>query len=87
MTENWLHTGIDKTMLRKKFEVFEKLAFPSEPEEDSAYDLYTELIELDGHIAGLISSYLEDEKIKYELLDADNEFNDLLNDTQKILLK
>lgn len=80
MEKNLLHSGIDKKQLAEKFEEFMQIEFPNEPEEDDYYDLFSELVELDGHIAGLITSYLKNMDINFALLDADDAFNNLLSE-------
>ncbi len=68
-----------KDHLVKKFEDFKNVKFPDAPEDDEIYDLFAELVELDGHIAGLISSYLKGKTIDFKLLDADSEFERISN--------
>lgn len=79
MKEKWLHSGVDKNLLVERFDDFRKIKFPTEPEEDEVYNLFSELVELDGHIAGLVSSYLKNKHINFNLLDVDGEFNSLLS--------
>jgi len=42
--------------------------------------MFTELVELDGHIAGLVSSMLKGKKVNRELLYVDQTFNELVED-------
>lgn len=62
--ENSLPSGIKKNQLARKFEEFKQLSCPEPPEDDNLYDFYSELMEYDGHIAGLISSFLDGKQIK-----------------------
>lgn len=78
--ENWLHFGIDKKQLEEQYTMLLNAKFPDIPDEDELYDLYSELNLLDGHISGLVSSYLKNTNINFKLLDADDEFNSLLSD-------
>jgi hypothetical protein len=73
--EDWLHSGIDKNVLEQEFTKLKNMKFPEKPVEDELFDLFSELVSLDGHIAGLVSSYLKDRPINCKLLDADGEFN------------
>ena len=41
------------------------------------YDLFSELVELDGYIMGLISSYLKNGEINTKLLECDEQFLEL----------
>ncbi len=77
MMENWLHSGIESKSLDQEFNKLKEMKFPEEPEEDELYDLFSELVSLDGHIAGLISTYLKGKQINYKLLYADDEFNEI----------
>lgn len=70
---------MDKKILEEEYKKFLKNEFPKAPEEDELYDLFAELVLLDGHIAGLVSSYLANCNINFELLDVDDEFNELAN--------
>ena len=74
MMENWSRSGIEIKLLDQEFNKLKEMKFPEEPEEDELYDLFSELISLDGHIAGLVSTYLKGKLINYKLLDADGEF-------------
>ena len=78
--ENWLHIGIDKKQLEEEYTNLLNSKFPDIPDEDELYDLFSELTLLDGHISGLISSYLRNTQINFKLLDVDDEFNSLLSD-------
>lgn len=60
MMEKSLHFGIK---LKKAFEDFQKIPFPKPPIDDGLYDLYSELVEFDAYIAGLISSFIKGNKI------------------------
>lgn len=80
--ENWSHSGIDTSRLNQEYKKFKNMKFPEEPEEDELYDLFSELVSLDGHIAGLISTYLTGKPINYKLLDADDEFVEIRENIQ-----
>ena len=76
--ENSLHFGIKK--LKDEFELFKSMPFPEKPDDDELYDIFSELVELDGHIAGLVSSMLKGKKVNRELLYVDQTFNKLVDD-------
>lgn len=83
MTGNWLLFGIKKKKLMKKYKKFKRLTFPELPENSDLYDLYAELVALDGHIAGLVSSYLKGNTINLKLLHVDGEFNKLVTELKE----
>lgn len=83
MTENWSLFGIKKKRLIEKYQKLKGLSFPELPENDDLYDLYAELVLIDGHIAGLVSSYLKGNKINLELLHVDGEFNKLVTELKE----
>ncbi|MEK9150298.1 MAG: hypothetical protein AAB267_09695 [Candidatus Desantisbacteria bacterium] len=64
-----------KEILRKKFEEFRRIPFPNRSENDELCDILFDLVELDGHIAGLVSSYLSGGIIKKELVFIDEGLN------------
>jgi hypothetical protein len=66
--ENWLHSGINENDLAKVFEKFKRISCPEPPENDDLYDLYSELMEYDGHVAGLVSSFLNGNQISRSLV-------------------
>lgn len=72
--ENWSHFGINNAMVIKQYNYVMKLKFPEIPEEDGLYDLFSELVEIDGYIMGLITNYLKTGIIDISKLDCDSEF-------------
>jgi hypothetical protein len=58
MTGESLHSGV-RNELSKEYESFKELPFPEPPESDELYDIFSELVEYDGYVAGLISSFLK----------------------------
>lgn len=78
--ENSLHFGIDK--LSKQYEKIVALKFPQIPEDDILYDLYSELVELDGYVMGIITTFIKEGE-KNDLLCYDSEFNEILSNIHK----
>lgn len=72
--ENGSHFGIDNDEIKKQYNYVMELKFPEIPEEDELYDLFSELVELDGYIIGIISKYLKTGIIDISKLDCDSEF-------------
>lgn len=66
--EKSLHSGIIKNQLAIAFEEFKRIPCPEPPESDDLYDLYSELMEYDGHVAGLVSSFLNGNQISRSLV-------------------
>jgi hypothetical protein len=66
--ENSLPSGTNKSMLAKVFDEFKQVKCPEPPENDDLYDLYSELMEYDGHVAGLVSSFLNGNHISRALV-------------------
>ncbi len=58
-----LHSGINLKKLKIAYENFKKIPFPKQPEDDALYDLYSDLVEFDAYIAGLIFSLINGKKI------------------------
>ncbi len=57
------HSGIEFKRLKIAFNKFRKIPFPKPPIADELYDIYSEMIEFDAYIAGLISSIINKKKI------------------------
>lgn len=72
--ENWLHFGINNKSIEEQYNKMLKLSFPQAPDEDLLYDLYSELVEMDGYIMGAISAYLKKGKTNFNSLVCDAEF-------------
>lgn len=80
MTVDWSHSGTKKmNTLRETFEKFKSMPFPENPENDELYDIFSDLVQLDGHIAGLASSVLSGKIVDKELVFVDEEMNNRLN--------
>lgn len=58
-----LHSGIELKKIKIAYDKFRKIPFPEPPIDDNLYDLYSELVEFDAYIAGLISSFINGKKI------------------------
>lgn len=76
--ENWSHSGINIEKLKQEFYEFKSLPFPEPPDDDSLYDLYSELVELDAYVAGIISSFISGQKIDRKLIYLGKEFDNKL---------
>jgi hypothetical protein len=61
--EKSLHSGIEFKKLKIAFDDFRKISFPEPPIADELYDIYSEIVEFDAYIAGLISSLINNRKI------------------------
>lgn len=61
-------TDTDKDKLAIAFQEFIKIDFPVPSENDELNDIYFELLEYDGHVAGLVSSYLKGSPINKEFI-------------------
>ena len=72
--ENWLHFGIDSKSIEEQYNKLLKLTFPETPEDDLLYDLYSELVEIDGYIMGAVLTYLKKGKINFNSLVCDEKF-------------
>ena len=72
--ENWLHFGIDNKSIKEQYNKVLKLTFPETPEDDLLYDLYSELVEIDGYIMGAVLTYLKKGKTNFNSLAWDEKF-------------
>lgn len=68
MMDESSHSGV-RNELSKEFESFKRLPFPEPPDSDELYGIFTEFSEFDGHVAGLISSFLKGNVPNRSLLD------------------
>lgn len=57
--ENWLHFGINNVDIKKQYSIVLEMQFPNPPEEDELYDLFSELVEIDAYIMGVVSRYFK----------------------------
>ena len=71
---NWSHFGIDRNSVKEQYNKILDCKFPEPPENDILYDLFTELVELDGYIMGIVSSYLKCGVVDRKKLKCDAEF-------------
>lgn len=81
--EDWLHFGTKKKV-EKQYKIVEGMKFPEPPEEDELYDLFVELVELDGYVMGVASKYIKSGILTERLFHCDAEF---LNIQHKINIK
>lgn len=56
--------------LQSSFDRLKTLRFPESTDEVDLQDLHAELAELDGHIAGLVSSRIKGKAVKFDLNEA-----------------
>ena len=78
--EKSLHSGIELKKLKIAFDNFRKIPFPEPPITDELYDIYSEIVEFDAYIAGLISSLINNKKInKCDLHMDENIKHNLIN--------
>jgi hypothetical protein len=52
--------------LQRKLEEFKALPFPKNSENDELSNIFAELVELDGHIAGLVTTFLKGKTVRKE---------------------
>jgi len=62
-----------------EFENLKQVPFPKTPTSDSLYDIFSEIVELDGHIAGLVSSLIRGNMVQRKLVFIDEGLNDKIN--------
>lgn len=77
----WIKEKQKKERMRKveqQFHDFMTCPFPGSSEDDNIRQLHTELIALDSHVAGLVSTYLKKGSIRLEWLDYSDEYAILL---------
>jgi hypothetical protein len=74
LPEKSLHFG-DSNTLKHEFDLFRSVPFPDEPLNDQLHDIFADLAELDGLVAGLVSSYLKGSVINPELLNVGNQLD------------
>ena len=79
--EKSLHSGIEFKKLKIAYENFLEITFPEAPENDTLYDLYAEFVELDGYIAGIISSFINGKQIDISNLNTGDIRDKLINFT------
>ncbi|WP_047153900.1 hypothetical protein [Aneurinibacillus tyrosinisolvens] len=77
--ENSSRSGIDYHTLVAKFEDFKRLPFPEAPQDDDLYDIFTDLVEYDSHIAGLVTSFLNNKKINRKFVNKNNEIENKIS--------
>ncbi|WP_438433840.1 hypothetical protein [Gorillibacterium sp. sgz500922] len=66
--ENSSHIGTKLKKLQEFYVLLSITPFPEAPENDDVYDAYSELVEYDGHVAGLASSALRGNRIDKHLV-------------------
>jgi hypothetical protein len=66
---------INNKALQNEWNYFFKLPFPENPEDKELEELFDELVLLDLHIAGIVSSFLKGVKVDKKLVYIDEEFN------------
>ncbi len=72
--EKLLHFGINRINVKEQYNRVLAYKFPDSPEDDNLYDLFSELVEIDGYIMGMVSKYLKNGEIDLEKLKCDDEF-------------
>lgn len=69
---------LDLLALEEAYRKHTQTALPDAPMEDEVYEIYAELVLLDAHISGLVSSYLKGKKIDFDLLNAGRAFETMV---------
>jgi hypothetical protein len=78
--EGSYHSGtISMKDLKKEWEYFLEFPFPKFPNEEKYGDLFAELVEIDGFIAGIIQSLLKGKNTDRKLVQVNDEFNTRLD--------
>ncbi|MBP3225251.1 MAG: hypothetical protein J6M14_08100 [Campylobacter sp.] len=54
--------------------------FPPVPQNDELYDLFSELVELDGFVMGTVLSFIKQGSLNMNIINCGDEFNRLLSD-------
>jgi hypothetical protein len=54
--------------LQQKFSEFKQLPFPENSANDELSDIFAELVQLDGHVAGLVTTFLLGKPVRRELV-------------------
>lgn len=78
--ETWSRSGTRLEELRGKFEAFKRMPFPDAPCDDALDFAFANLIELDGHVAGLVSTFLITKEVDRNLVYVDEELNHQLEE-------
>ncbi|WP_078557070.1 hypothetical protein [Bacillus alkalicellulosilyticus] len=76
---NSSHSGIDIRELEISFNDFINTSFPEAPEDDDLYDIYSDLVEYDSHIAGIVSSLLGGKKVNKSLIFLNDDLEKKIN--------
>jgi hypothetical protein len=63
-----LNPGRNIDTLKREWDEFFSLPFPKEPKEDYLADLFAELVLFDGHVAGIVTSFLKGKKVDKKLI-------------------
>lgn len=66
--------------LKQKFAAFKELPFPQNSINDELSDIFAELIQYDGHVAGLVTTFLAGKPIRRELVWVDRVIDQQLKD-------
>jgi hypothetical protein len=79
-TEGSYHSGtINMKDLKKEWKYYYELPFPKFPNEEKYGDLFAELVEIDGFIAGIVQSFLKGKNTDRKLIHVVEEYNIKLN--------
>ena len=68
-------TKILRKALKKQWKEHQKITFPKRPRYEPLDDLHPELALMDGHVAGIVDSFLSGIKVDRKLIYIDEEYN------------
>jgi len=70
-----LPSGNNLETLKREWDEFFSLPFPKSPAEDKLADLFADLVLYDGHVAGIVTSFLKGKKVDKKLIYVDETLN------------
>jgi hypothetical protein len=77
--ENLSHSGINIDTLQEKWNELIKMPFPRSPKNEQIRKIFADFVEWDGHVAGIVSSFLQGEKVDKKLIYIDENINNILD--------
>ena len=78
--EKSLPSGTNMETLKKEWQEYREIPFPSIPQEDDyLLELHGKLALTDTHVSGIVSSFIKGHKAEKKLIYIDDDFNKKLN--------
>jgi hypothetical protein len=77
--ENLSRSGTTKDTLKKEWSNFVNIPFPKSPKNNRLKKIFPEFVQWDGHVAGIVSSFLKGKKVDKKIIYIDESINIVLS--------